>query len=495
MNLNKRLRKSIVIGLALSLVLPVLAACNNNSEAKDTEQRVLRIATMWGGGDDTWLRQQFTEIFEYTNPNIEIEFVPAIEQSMYGYDQPKQGEKQPDPVEEMKKKLTGPNPPDVVMLDYGQLSTFIDDNLLTPLDPMLTDDKFDTSVLVPAVYEGLKKLGDDKLYALAPTFSSSALFYNKAMFQEAGVELPKDGLTWDDVFNLARQLKSGEGENAKYGFSFNSYSGSDPFYDTIQYSAPLQLSMFDDKGEKMTVDTDKWEQVWSTIVGINNEKLLPVMDDPSKPRPMEKAGSYNPFQGDNFLSGKVGMTIAHYGYINQLIDANKNAEKVEGFKPVDWDVVTVPVHPEAPGIGGNIWMNGVMGINAKAQNLKDAWAFIKFINSEDWARLKSRSSYDLVSHVKYNKPKEGLQYNIEAFYKLSPIPNQDNMSKLYQKMPNLHRVQELGRTKFQEVLKGKKKVREALKEWDTEGNALLAEIKKNPNGPMEGGVGGEVYTK
>ncbi|MFD2612844.1 ABC transporter substrate-binding protein [Paenibacillus gansuensis] len=497
MSSKQKLKKSFVAGLALSLVLPVLAACNNNSEAKDNEQRVLRIATMFGGGgDDQWLRQQYTEIYEYTHPNITIEIIPAVEQSMYGYEQqPKEGEKPKDPIEEMKKKMTGPNPPDVVLVDYQQLQSFIDDNMLTQLDPMMTEDKFDPSELVPAVYDGLKKLGDDKLYALAPTFSSSALFYNKALFTAAGVEPPADGMTWDDLFNKARQLKSGTGENAKYGFSFNNYSGSDPFYDMMAYTAPLQLSMFDEKAEKMTVDTDKWEQVWTTISQIYNEKIMPEMQDPGKPMPMDSKQAYNPFQGDNFMSGKVAMTIANYGYINQLIDASKNASKVEGFTPPDWDVVTVPVHPEQPTVGGNIWMNSVMGINAKAQNVKDAWDLIKFINGEDWAKLKSRSSYELVSRTKYNKPKDGYNYNIAAFYKLTPVPTQDNLSKLYQQMPNLYRVQEIGRNKFQEVIKGKKKVRDALKEWNTEGNAMLQEIKKNPSAPIGGDVGGAVYSK
>ena len=35
------------------------------------------------------------------------------------------------------------------------------------------------------------------------------------------------------------------------------------------------------------------------------------------------------------------MVIGDYSYINQLIDANKNADKMEGFTKVDWDVVTL----------------------------------------------------------------------------------------------------------------------------------------------------------
>lgn len=483
----KNVKKSIVVTMALTLVIPLLAACNSGNDAKDTEKRVLRIATMNSyGGDDQYLRQQFTEIYEFAHPNIEIEIVAAIEQNNYNYEEPKAGEKQPDPVEKMKELLTGPNPPDVVMTDFNVLPQLVEQNLLTQLDPMITEDKFDTTDIVPAVIEGLKKLGDGKLYALAPTFSSSALYYNKVIFEQAGVPFPTDKMTWDDIFNLARRVTSGDGDKRKYGFSFSTYQGSDPFWDMNLYTQPLQLSMFDDKGEKMTVDTDAWENVWKTISGLNTEKILPQPMDPNQVRPQGKV-KYNPFEQELFLSGNVAMTLSDYGYVNRIIDANKNAQKVEGFVPVDWDVVTLPIHPSAPDVGGNIWMNGVMGINAKAQNVDDAWDYIKFINGEDWARLKSRSMYEMVSRKKYIQPKEGLTYNIGAFYQLTPAPQPTN-TNLYQTMPNIYQVQEIGRTKFQEVLKGTKKVRDALKEWNTEGNAMLQDMKKNPNGT--GTVGG-----
>ena len=68
--------------------------------------------------------------------------------------------------------------------------------------------------------DGMKNAGGGKLYALAPTFSSSALIYNKKMFQDAGVDFPKDGMTWDETFDLSKRLAKGEGESRINGFSF-----------------------------------------------------------------------------------------------------------------------------------------------------------------------------------------------------------------------------------------------------------------------------------
>ncbi|HZG78749.1 MAG TPA: extracellular solute-binding protein [Paenibacillus sp.] len=485
---KSKLTRTVAVSMASVLSLSALAACSPKEAQTDDTERVLRIATLQGfGSDDQWFRQQFTELFEFANPNVKIEIIPAVDNSMYQYrTEPMKPEDQPDPMEEMKKLMQGDNPPDLVMLDLNSLSELVNENLLMPLDPFITADKFDTTKIVPTVLDGIKESAPDgKLYALAPLFSSSALFYNKKMFTDAGVAFPTDGMTWDQVFELARQLSGGEGENQKYGFSFSTYQGGDSFYEMSMYTQPLELSYYDQTGDKMAVDSDSWENVWKKIVDLRKQKIIPGPPNYEQ-MPMKEPG---PFDWDNFLSGRVAMSISSYYYINELINANKQAETNDKLEPIDWDVVTLPTHEQAPGIGGQIYMDGMMGINAKAQNDEDAWEFLKFVNGDDWARLKSRSQSTLVSNKDYLQPKEGLNYNIGAFYQLKPAPIQDEM-EIYRKYPNIYMVQSIGQQKFQEVLEGKKEVRQALKEWQTEGDAMLQQMRDDPNF-MGGGNWGE----
>lgn len=464
---------------------PTLAACNKAGNANDKKEQVLRIATSMGySSEDEWFRQRFTDLFEFANPNIKIEMI-ATNDDRYMYVPPKQGERPKDPMDKLKEVMQGDNPPDVVMVQYEQLTDLISNNMLTQLDPMITKDKFDTSDFVPAVIDGLKKVGEGKLYAMAPTFSSSAVIYNKRMFDEAGVPYPKDKMTWEETFDLARRLSKGEGENRKYGFSFSTHNmGGDMYYASQLFMAPLQLRMFDEKAEKMTVDSDQWEKAWKSLLQLKTEKLTPEQQDPStmKGRMMQGGGEdYNPFQYDDFLSGRVAMAIINYSQINQVSNAMKNAQNVKGFSPFEWDVVTLPVHQEAPDLGGYISMDGIMGINAKSQNPDAAWKFIKFINGEDWARLKASSSYQIVSRQKYIKQKDGLSINIKAFTTLLPVPQMDY--KLYRDMPGLRQVNSIGQRVLQEVVQGKTPVRDGLKQWQTEGNTMLQQLKENPNGP------------
>ncbi|WP_211745406.1 extracellular solute-binding protein [Paenibacillus sp. Marseille-Q4541] len=478
-------RPVVTLLTCMTLVAPAIAGCTAAEPSDDTE-RVLRIGTLYGNNDDSYFRQQYTDVFEVLHDNITIEIVPAVDQSeyqYYDYTQKEQPE-QPDTLASVKKLLTGDNPVDVIIGDVSMLKSLVQENMVKQLDPLIAEDKFDTTDIVPTVLDGIKDIGDNSIYALTPTFSSSALFYNKAIFQKAGVEPPVDGSTWDDIFEKARRVASGEGKDRIYGISMNQWSG-DPFYDAQTYAAPLQLRTFDEKAEKMTVDNDSWEKVWSTISKLSRDKIIAGQEAMN----VTSGGAteeFNPFQGNLFMESRVAMVIADYGYVTRLINDNKYAEKNEKFDPVDWDVVTPPVHQEKPGVGGNVYLSNLMAINSSAQNPEDAWEFVKFLNGEEWAKVRARSSYELVSRKSYIKPKEGLDYNIGAFYALKPIPPVSiDTNKLYQTMPNLWQVDQVGQKYFSEVIDNKKTPKEALAEWEKEGNEMLLKLKKDPKASFE----------
>lgn len=302
--MNKRLKQTMLLSLGVGLMVPMLQACTKAGGSDDNTEKVLRIATtMYSGPDGEYFRQRFTELYEFANKNVKIEVIPTYDEKyMYGYVQPDPKEKPEDPLAKLKELMQGDNPPDVVVFGYEQLEDLIADNLLTQLDPMITKDKFDTSDIVPAVIDGIKKLGDGKIYGLSPTFNSSAVIYNKKIFDEAGVEYPTDKMTWQQMFDLSRRVAKGEGADRKYGFSFSTYNmGGDMTYATQMYTAPLQLRMFDEQGEKMTVNTDQWENVWKTMLQLKTEKLLPEQLDMSQMRQMDQQQTYNPFQHDDFF--------------------------------------------------------------------------------------------------------------------------------------------------------------------------------------------------
>ncbi|WP_336772665.1 ABC transporter substrate-binding protein [Paenibacillus sp. MMO-58] len=494
----KRKWASKVTFLSLSLIMTtsLLAACSKGSEST-AEKHVLRLGVLYGGTDnESYVRQQYTDTYEMMHKNIDFEIVSAIDYNDQRYDTPDPNGvvKQPDPFAKMKEMLTGDNPVDVVILDYSMLRRLIQDNLLQQLDPLIQKSKFDLTDYVPTVIDGIKSADDSgNIYALTPTFSSSALYYNKKLFADQGIDVPTDNMTWDEVINLASRVATGEGADRKFGLSINRWAG-DGFSDVQTYAAPLQLKMWDDKGEKMLVNNEQWESAWNAVANLYKQKISPSQEDMSAWQTKistDDPGAYNPLGSDMFLNGKVAMTIAEYGYVNEISNAMNNASKIKNFTPFDWDVVTMPTQTSKPGIGGNIYFSQLMGINAKAQNPDDAWDFVQFTNSKDWAELKSRSSYELVARKEFLKPKDGMNYNINAFTTLKPIPPQStDTEKLQREKPGIWEAQSPGYELFQKVIKGDISAKEALQEWETKGNAVLEKLKTNPNGGAGEGVGG-----
>lgn len=104
--------------------------------------------------------------------------------------------------------------PDIIYINEWCYSLAYRDVLL-PLDSYIeADEDFDLSyypesLLVPLRYE-------DQLYALPQEVSPYVIYYNKDMFEAAGVDLPTDDWTMDDFYAAAKALTKPE-ENI-YGY-------------------------------------------------------------------------------------------------------------------------------------------------------------------------------------------------------------------------------------------------------------------------------------
>jgi multiple sugar transport system substrate-binding protein len=380
--------------------------------------------------------------------------------------------------------MTGPTPPDIVMLEYAHLPELINENLLLSLDEMIMKEKdFNVENIVPTIIDGLRKPGNGTLYALAPMFYSSAVIYNKQHFLNKGVEFPTDNMTWQEMFDLARRVTVDDDQYPVYGFSFTNYEGGmwNLYYNMNAYVLPLGLSWIDVDTLQMTANTPKWQEVWTTFTDLYKEKVFPQEPDYSQPRT-------GPFDWDLFLSGKAAMTVVPYSYLHQVVEANNQADRIENYEAIDWDVVTMPTHPEAPGVGSNVYYQGIFAINANAENIDDAWAFIKFIMGEDYARIKSKSTYNLVARQDYIKPIDGVDYNHDAFLKLSPPDYSDWELELYQKLPDYWSIQSIGQQKMMDVVNNGKDVGLALQEWEAEGQMMIEQLlEQQANGGGDDG--------
>jgi multiple sugar transport system substrate-binding protein len=167
-------------------------------------------------------------------------------------------------------QLAANNAPDLIQFggnwpDYQQylepLNDYIGEQLLIG-----TPEQFDQAALIPST------AADGNLYCVSLGTNTLVLAYNKTMIEAAGVALPEDNMTWEELMDYGRELKDSLPEGV---FPFVDNSTNQANYMTFFYrqqDTPLWTS---DEGGKSyaTVETGRaWLQMW---VDMRDEGLIP----------------------------------------------------------------------------------------------------------------------------------------------------------------------------------------------------------------------------
>lgn len=102
--------------------------------------------------------------------------------------------------------------PDVLDLDTLMIPSAIDAGLISPLDDFMSRYGITSDQFVPANFEA--GVADGQTYAIPNRYAPIALFYNKTMFDAAGVDYPTDRMSVEDFRALCKEM-TGDGT---YGY-------------------------------------------------------------------------------------------------------------------------------------------------------------------------------------------------------------------------------------------------------------------------------------
>ena len=120
--------------------------------------------------------------------------------------------------------------PDVFWMhsDYAQI--YMENDVLLDLTSYIEKDGVDLSVYYPditAIYQS-----NGKTYALPKDHDTIALLYNKALFDEAGVDYPTDDWTYEDMYEAAKTITEKTPADT-YGFACNTSNDQDGWYNYV----------------------------------------------------------------------------------------------------------------------------------------------------------------------------------------------------------------------------------------------------------------------
>ncbi len=250
-------KKLFIVLTAASMFL--LSACSGNKAGEATEgssntgkQVEITFAETVPSQERTVVLKKLIDDFQVKNPNIKVNF-------------------QSFPVEQAREKLialaTAKQLPDVFEVSNSWIGPLAVNNAIEDLEPYV--DKFANRSDFSDSAIAIGKSYGDKLYWIPYGTYGIAVYYNKGMFEKAGLQPPQ---TLDDFISAAKALTK-PAEN-QYGYSFR--GGVYGFTHALLWIMGTTgvNSLFDANG-KSVLDSPEAIQALQQYAGLYLDKLVP----------------------------------------------------------------------------------------------------------------------------------------------------------------------------------------------------------------------------
>lgn len=298
------------------------------------------------------LSKELVAEFEASHPNIKIEQVTL------------------DATKLSAQLATGEAPDVIRITGVYELPQWVNRGVALDLTPFFNASKaIDQADLLPIAnvyrYDG-KKVGAGPIYGLPKDWSNDfALFYNKRVFDAAGVPLPDPTkpLTWPEVIELAKKLVKKDGNTiTQYGLAATDWAKSEPHYALLlQYllSAGQTINTADNSAVNFDQPAVRnfltmWIDAVKSNVGPNS-----LNNDQTK-------------GGDLFMQDKMGLVVNGYWYSGSLRGGEKSKTHLS-----DFGMLPTPIAPGGQRVAPTSAATGAI-INKATKHPQEAWTFFEW---------------------------------------------------------------------------------------------------------------------
>jgi multiple sugar transport system substrate-binding protein len=257
-------------------------------------------------------------------------------------------------------------PSDVVLLNYRRYAPFAAKGVLQPLGQYLaTSTLIKRSDFYPKALRPFYWQTD--LMCIPQNLSSLVVYYNKVLFDQAGVSYPSPDWNWDDFLAAAQALTkdtNGDGITDQYGLGTEaSIFRAAPF--VWQHGGDIVDDPF--APTKLTLDAPASQEALQWFVDLQ------VRHHVAPDRVQEQAEDSE----SRFMNGRMGM----------FLNSRRGVPTYREAAKFDWDVAPLPWGERRAGI----LHSDAYCMAAASKNKPAAWTFIEFANSPEGQTIVAQS--------------------------------------------------------------------------------------------------------
>lgn len=313
---------------------------------------VLRVGT-GDSGEGLSPHNTIIQQFEAENPDIQVQLEPVGSGDYYA---------------RILTQIAAGDPPDILQIGDDAVPNFVDKGAFVPLDDLINsaDYPLDTTIYLPGMLEPGQWNGAQ--YLLPKDYSPLAVYYNKKLFDAAGIAYPVDGWTWDEFLQTAQALTiSDGGSTTQWGVQLPG-----PWTTGFEYwvaAAGGRLISEDGSTFIGYMDSPEVQEATQFYADLYNKHAVAP-----PPADMNAFGGGNP----EFDNGTAAMRIFGRWPQSGML-ANPN---------IDLGVAPMPVGKAR----ADVLFWGGFGISSLSENQEAAWRFLRYyVGTEgaqtwkDWA--------------------------------------------------------------------------------------------------------------
>lgn len=336
--MNKQLFLAIIIVF-------ILAGCARNNPSSVSFM-------VFGGPEELAAYESLVEAFQAAQSEVQVELRYVPDQAEYR--------------RRLAADFSAGAAPDVMLLNYRRFATFAGQGGLAPLgDYLARSETLNEADFYPQVMDAFRF--DGEFWCIPQNMSSLVVYYNRDLFDAAGLPYPADDWTWEDFLAAAQRLTvdaDGDGQPEQYG------AGIEP---TLNRLAPFvwqaggEIVDNPQNPSRLALDSPaalagmQWFVELQTVHGVVPDALAQSAES----------------NESRFLNGRLAM------YFN----SRRGVPTYRTIQDFTWDVAPLPRGVRPAGI---LHSDGFC-MSAGSNDKQAAWRFIEFANSPAGQEILART--------------------------------------------------------------------------------------------------------